>query len=239
MSSIEFYERYRVNIDPTAHTALCARMNTILLSGSNVQLRRLVLDLVKDAFPLSFLYLEIIAPVLLEITEEWHHGQRPLSEVSTAWSQAESLLPLLSHSRLEETPRYKPAILVCCVEGNYHAFGTRMLVDLLNEANYATSYLAPPIERTNIVYQCQQHPPACTAFSVSLQSHLLELDDTIDALHDHGYAGKIAAGGSLFYDGQPSGWSARGVDWVGTDPLAFIDWLDRHFTASGEGQSAA
>lgn len=231
--------RYEVNIDADERTALCERVRTALLSHSRARVNELAAALADEPYPLAFLYLEVIAPELYAVTNEWHRGQRPFSEIASAWSLAEFLLPILSERRLADVNPEKPPVLVTNVEGNYHGFGTRMLADLLWEAHYPATFFAPPTLRQEIVQHCLTHHPACAALSVSLRSQLDELLATADALRRAGYTGLIAGGGSALAQQTPPNGRNHGIGWLGADPLDFIGWLDGQVGATGMERKAA
>ncbi|MHB9132918.1 MAG: hypothetical protein ACYDBB_17770 [Armatimonadota bacterium] len=231
--------RYGVTISREELGALCERVKTTLLSHRRTKAGELAAMLADEPYPLSLLFLEVIAPVLNEITDEWHRGQRPFAEIASAWSLAEFLLPILSERRLADVPLDKPPVLVTNVEGNYHAFGTRMLADLLWEAHYPATFLAPPAMRAEIVQHCLTKHPACVALAVSLTSQFDELLATADTLRRDGYNAFIAAGGSALAQHQPDDWRNHGIDWLGADPLAFIGWLDQQIGTMGAEREAA
>ena len=233
-----FQERYGVTISRAACDLLWERVETVLLSRSKMEARQLATQLAKEPYPLSFLYLEVMIPVLFKIHEEWNNRQRPFSDVTFAWSLAEWLRPLLSLRRLTGVRLDKPPVLVSVVDGNAHALGAQLLTDLLMEAHYPATNLAPPVTRATILKQSLALHPVCILLSVSMPEHLPELLATADALRRRGYAGRIAAGGSALPPRIPVDWPAHGIDWAAGDPLAFMAWLDEQLTAGEERRAA-
>ena len=238
MNNTDFRSRYGVTISVENFTELTRHVKETLLSSKNLKVTELADDLANSLYPLSFLYLEVITPVLMEITAEWERGPRHFDQVHAAWSMIGLLLQELSHRRFTGMRLNKPLMLICCVENNFHELGVRMLADILREAGYPTNYFSPPTERDSILDLVAASEPACVGLSVSMIEQFDELFATIHTLRQRGYAGKIAAGGYAATRMIPEHWQQRGLDWIGTDPLAFIAWLDAQLAAGAEREAA-
>lgn len=233
MADAVFGPRYGVMINIEEYHKLREEMKTILLDRSQYATTTLAEKMLRERYPLSFLYLEVVTPELLAITEEWYAGKRPFTDVSGAWEQLEILLPILRRRLAEMTPS-KPVVLIANVEGNEHVLGAGFLADMLTEARYPVNILPAPTRRTDILDAAVERNPACIALSISVPDQIEELQDTVQALRDQGYSGNIAAGGSGLPVEQTPHWDTRGIDWIGTDPLEFIAWLDREVNVRRE-----
>jgi methylmalonyl-CoA mutase cobalamin-binding subunit len=224
MDETVFERRYGLVMSTEQYHELQEEVKDVLLDHSDYATILLAEKLLQERYPLAFLYLEVIVPELLAITQEWYEGTRPFANVSGAWEQLEVMLPVLERRLVAMSPK-KPAVLVASVEGNEHALGARLLADLLTEAGYAVVLPPIPTTRTAILDAALERNPACVLLSISVPDQVEELQDTLQALRDKGYTGKIAAGGTGLSTEQ--NWETRGVDWAGSDPLEFIAWLDR------------
>lgn len=229
-----FQQRYGVAITPEEYRQLRDTVSEVLLGTDRTRALDYAQTLADLPYPLAFIYLELLGPVLYGLGHGWAICELSSTRIHIASALANSMMAMLYHRRISGISFYKPVVLVSCVVTNLHSIGSRMVADLLEEAHYKVIYLEPPVEKQSLLAFILEQQPAVAAFSVSMAEQMSELAMIGSTLRQRGYAGLIAAGGYVFANKHEQTARPEGVDIIESDPLAFIKWLDQHIIG-GDG----
>lgn len=221
------HERYGVDLSADDISSLWEEIRTVLMGFDRSQAIQLAASLARRPFPLSFIYLELIQPVLYFFGDESAIGKIPVIRLQIASALAQSMLATCYYERLSGLTPTRPTVVVSSVAGNLHAIGPRMIADLLEEARYQVIYTEPPVEQIVLLDFVNQQQPAVVALSVAMPEQLPTVWQTAENLRRNGYTKLIAVGGYALHNHNNHRWQAYGIDWAGTDILDFLHWLDQ------------
>ena len=112
-----------------------------LLSGDSVQAELVALDAVANGMSVADLYVDVMAPALVEIGDAWERGQLTVADEHLATGVVETVMARVSRTATRLPRRSRDRILLAGAEQVVHVVGLRMLADLAEGAGFDVIYL--------------------------------------------------------------------------------------------------
>lgn len=117
----------------------------LVLAGEPAAASAFVRKFVDDGLPVIQALDNILRPALYETGDRWEHGDLLVSQEKIISEIARDLIAELS-VRAAYPEANGPLLLACCVEGEQHQLGLRMLCCGLTSVGYRVRYLGPSVE---------------------------------------------------------------------------------------------
>ena len=143
----------------------------ILLERSAREARSAALALLADGVPVRSIYLDVLAPGLVEVGERWQHGVISVAQEHLASATVASILGSLA-PRLGERPSNGFEVVLACTDTELHAIGLRMVADFLEADGYGIVYLGGLTPGAELVEIVSRRHPAAVCLSTTLVSQL-------------------------------------------------------------------
>ena len=181
------------------------------------QAAALVVDAVQSGVAVRDVYLRVFAPAQYEVGRLWQ-----LNQVSVAQEHYCTATTQLVMSRLYPyvfaTERNGLTMIGCCVSGELHELGMRMVADFFELDGWDTSYLGPVSDPRRVAEEVAARGAHLACISVSMSYHLPLVRPIVDALRAEPGAGacRILVGGGPFRS-DPELWRTVGADGSGID----------------------
>ncbi len=141
-------------------------------------------------------YLEMLAPALVEIGERWEHGAATVAQEHLATAVVASIMATLAPS-LEEEPAVRQRIVLACTDGELHELGLRMLGDFLEGDGWEVLYLGAVTRTIALGAYVAEVNPVAVGLSVTLTTHLEFARATISAIRERSGAYVMVGGGAF------------------------------------------
>ncbi len=155
------------------------------------------------------IYLDLLAPALVEIGKRWQNGTASVAQEHLATAIVASIMATLAPG-LEEGPPVRRRIVLSCIEGELHQVGLRMLADFLEGDGWEVLYLGALTPTTGLGEFVAEMAPAAVGLSVTLPTHVEVARVAISAIRAHSDAYILVGGGA--FGGTGSGAEALGAD---------------------------
>lgn len=158
----------------------------------------------------------IVQPALYEIGALWERNQISVADEHAATALAQSVVALLYPEF--PWPQGAPRCLVSCAPGERHAFGARMVADLLALDGWDVRFLGADTAAPELGHRCAELAPRLVGLSASLPLHLPLLREAIAAVRRGAPLARILVGGRAVSGlAAPGGGGAAAI---GADLLA-------------------
>jgi methanogenic corrinoid protein MtbC1 len=141
-------------------------------------------------------YLEMLAPALVEIGDRWQRGAATVAQEHLATAVVASIMATLAPT-LEEQPAVRQRIVLTCSDGELHDLGLRMLGDFLEGDGWEVLYLGAITPAAALVGFLAEVRPAAVGISVTLSTHLEATRSAIATIREQSDA-YIMVGGVAF-----------------------------------------
>lgn len=188
--------------------------------------RAFALDAVAAGSRARDVYLDLLAPALVEIGDRWEHGTATVAEEHLATAVVASIMATLAPT-LEEEPAVRQRVVLACTEGELHDLGLRMLGDFLEGDGWEVLYLGAVTPATDLVDFVANAKPAAVGLSVTLTTHLAPARATMSTIRER-CAAYILVGGAAFA-GDPRIANDMGADAYAPDAGAASRLLRNRF----------
>lgn len=162
-----------------------------LLRGDRVHAELVALEAVADGMSVADLYVDVMAPALVDIGAGWERGELSVADEHLATGVVESVMARVARSATRLPRRSRQRILLAGTEDEGHVVGLRMLADLAEGAGFDVVYLgaAVPVDALlDLVGRLQPRIVALSASSTARRDLLaeavagLERRDDVDVL---------------------------------------------------------
>ncbi|MDP9200232.1 MAG: cobalamin-dependent protein, partial [Pseudomonadota bacterium] len=141
-------------------------------------------------------YLDMLAPALVEIGDRWQRGAATVAQEHLATAVVASIMATLAPT-LEELPAVRQRIVLACTAGEMHDLGLRMLGDFLEGDGWEVLLLGAVMPAQDLAAFVAEANPVAVGLSVTLTTHLEFARDTIAAIRERSGA-YILVGGAAF-----------------------------------------
>lgn len=210
------------------HDALAQQFLDLLLLRERHAAADLVATAVThDGLSLQRLYLDVFQRSQREIGRLWQ-----LNRISVADEHFATAATMALMNRF--LPQFAvhaasgPRAVCCCVEGDLHELGLRMVADFLELGGFDCDYLGANTPRADLLRSLAAEPPQLIALSATMTSHLGAVADLIRQLRARPELAQVPVlvGGRPFQI-EPTLWRSIGADAVANDADAAIDAATR------------
>ena len=165
-----------------------------------------VLHLERAGQDVLAIILGLLAPAQLRVGELWLADDWSVAQEHAATAVSESVIASLALARAREAPPTPsaPAVVVSCVEQEWHALPALMVAEHLRADGYTVSYLGANASSSALVRHVHETGPAAVLLSCSLSAFLPLVRRQVEAVRETGTP--VVVGGSAF---DPEGRRAR------------------------------
>lgn len=173
-----------------------------LLLGNRIQCSFIVNELLKNNISIFEIYENLIKKSLYQVGELWEYNKISVAteHLASAISEAilnEHYLSITSKQKINKT------VLVACIEKEYHQIGIKMISDVFEMNGWTTYFLGSNTPTSDLISFAKTIPLDIIAISLSIYSHLTELEKTIKIFRDEFPEIPILVGGQAFrYGGK-------------------------------------
>ncbi len=220
------------------HDALAQQFLDLLL----LRERRAAADLVatavtRDGLPLQRLYLDVFQRSQREIGRLWQLNRIGVADEHFATAATMALMNRFFPQFATAGAGAGPRAVCCCVEGDLHELGLRMVADFLEMGGWDCDYLGANTPRADLLRSLASDPPRLVALSATMTFHVGAVAELIRQLR----AQPETAGLPVLVGGRPflvedTLWRKIGADAFAHDADSVIDAATR-LTARGAGHA--
>ncbi|MGA8211692.1 MAG: cobalamin-dependent protein, partial [Nocardioidaceae bacterium] len=149
----------------------------------------------------------LLVPAQLRVGELWVTDAWSVAQEHAATAVSESVIGSLALGRQEQSRPDEvdgPALVVSCVEQEWHALPALMVSEHLRAAGFAVHYLGANASAQGLVRHVHEIAPAAVLLSCSLPTFLPLVRHQVEAIRETGTP--VVVGGSAF---DPDGHRAR------------------------------
>jgi MerR family transcriptional regulator, light-induced transcriptional regulator len=183
--------------------------------------RKLVEDAADRGVPAQRLYLEVLAPALVEIGDSWERGEITVGHEHLATAVTSSLLAGLA-PRLGTRGADGRRALVACTAGEQHSVGSQMVADFLRASGWLVDHLSSGTPADAVADVSRALAPDLVALSTALSWNLPETRRTCELLAALPRRPRVVVGGRA-YAGAREPAAAVGADAYAPDPATLLD----------------
>jgi len=187
-----------------------------LVERDSTAARRAIDDALAGSLSVDEIYIEVMQPALYEIGHRWALGDLNVAQEHYATTLAQSLLDMLSASRLRRPADGRLAI-VTATPDELHSLGARMVADFLEADGWEVLLLGAGAPARDVVELVDLERPDVVALSTSTAGVLPGLIELTRALGELRPRPLILAGGSFWTAETTAAASELGADLVVTD----------------------
>ncbi len=176
--------------------AVANRLADLLQHSPPREARAFALGAVAGGNHARDVYLDMLAPALVEIGDRWQRGTATVGQEHLATAVVASIMATLAPS-LDEEPSMRQRIVLACTDGELHELGLRMLGDFLEGDGWEVLYLGAVTPAITLGEYVAEVNPAALGLSVTLTTHLEFARATISAIRERSRAYIMVGGGAF------------------------------------------
>lgn len=177
--------------------ALVNSFRAALLDGQKKTCSTMVKELSENGTDLQVIYEQLLKPSLYYIGELWEYNKITVATEHLASSIVENILTELYTYLKPGKPTGKTTLL-CCVPGEYHQIGIKMVNDTLEQNGWETYFLGANVPVKDLVSFASGIKPELFTISLSLYFNLPALEKMIEQIRIQFPETIILAGGQGF-----------------------------------------
>ena len=211
---------------------LLAEYNEALLRADRETASRLILSAVEEGVSIKDLYLRVFQPSQYEIGRLWMTNAISVAEEHYCTAATQMIMSQL-YPRIFSSRRRGLRLLACCVGGELHEIGMRMVSDFFELEGWDTYYLGANTPPATIGEYIESREPHLVGFSMTLSKHRRLLDRMVALVKQKAPGVPIIAGGYALIT-QPSIATEAGIDGFAPDAEAAVELGERLVGAVGE-----
>jgi methanogenic corrinoid protein MtbC1 len=144
-------------------------------------------------------YLDMLAPALVEIGNRWQRGAATVAQEHLATAVVASIMATLAPT-LEEVPAVRQRIVLACTAGELHDLGLRMVGDFLEGDGWEVFFLGAVTPAQDLAGFIVEVNAVAVGLSVTLTTHLEFARATIAAIRERSGAYILVGGGAFSVD---------------------------------------
>lgn len=175
-----------------------------------------ILEQAFSAYTMPTVYVEIIAPALVEIGEAWHRGDIFIATEHYASSYLRGRLLMLLHAYTHHPE--KPMIFVGCAPNERHEVGPLIFAVMLRQQGYNVVYLGQDVPLDDVFEIAHHERPALLCLSASSANTAIQLRDVQSRLTGIEPPTPIFAYGGRAFDNDPDLRKTVPGNYLGSDP---------------------
>lgn len=182
-------------------------------------------ELETRGFDVDTIYVQIVQEVMHRIGELWFENKINVAQEHYATATTQMAMSQLYPS-IFSVPSNSRTVIGCCMGGELHEMGMRVIMDLFTNHGYNSVFLGAGVPMESLLKKIEEQKPNLLALSVTMPQHLALCRDTIKMIKKERPDVLIAVGGRAFRDVDDE-WSRWGADIYTEDAKELIKWTDK------------
>ena len=131
---------------------------------------------------LGEIYLRVISPALVSVGESWCRGDIGVDAEHLATQIVTSQMERVRAVFTRRESRSPYRVVVCCVEGEQHFIGARMVADLCLSRGWNVDFLGPDVPHGALIDMIQRRQPQVLALSMTMTEGFAKARALIEAI---------------------------------------------------------
>ena len=169
-----------------------------VVKGLKEESKSLTVELLKTNKPLQIVN-EYLIPALDEVGEKYEKGILFLPQLIQAAETVKNSFAVLKEeiSKNNQETISKGKIIIATVKGDIHDIGKNIVKVILENYGYEMIDLGKDVPIETVVSEAKKHNVKLIGLSALMTTTLRSMEDTIKALKEDGYDGKVFVGGAV------------------------------------------
>lgn len=168
-----------------------------LVAGDANLAEIIALDAVSQGLPVADLYVDVIAPALVEIGHGWEVGVISIADEHLATGIAHDVMRLVGRTATLYPRRSRERVLLAAVGGEAHITGLRMIGDLAEARGFDVRYLGAAVPVGTFSSIVAKHEPEIVGLSVTIAGWGEDLERVLHEIDASGHKPRgILVGGA-------------------------------------------
>lgn len=177
--------------------ALLKGYTEALLEGERQRASGLIEEALEEGAPIKELYLQVFQPSQYEIGRLWMTNAISVAEEHYCTAATQLIMSQL-YPRIFSSRRRGLSFVACCVGGELHEIGMRMVADFFELEGWDTYYLGANTPVATLNDYLSSKKPAVLGLSMTLSKHAGTLGEIVESVRSGFPDLKIIAGGYAF-----------------------------------------
>lgn len=170
----------------------------IVIKGLKEEAKQATIELLKYKKELEIVN-EYLIPALDEVGNKYEKGELFLPQLIQAAETVKNSFTILKAEIAKSNSKTisKGKILVATVKGDIHDIGKNIVKVILENYGYEMIDLGKDVPIKTVVEEAKKHNVSLVGLSALMTTTLRSMEETIKALREDGYTGKIFVGGAV------------------------------------------
>ncbi|MGH6801191.1 MAG: cobalamin-dependent protein [Methylocella sp.] len=179
------------------HALQQRRFGAALLHGDAEGAARVVDELLAGQHSLAEIYLAVMAPALVNVGDAWCSAQIGVGEEKLATQIVIQQMERLRSMFVVPEPQSPYRVLVCCVQGEQHFVGARMVADLCLLKGWGVDFLGPDVPSDALINTIKRRRSHLVALSVTMEPGIGHVHRLLDKMATLAPAPKVVVSGQF------------------------------------------
>lgn len=216
------------------HAELAREYLRFLLAAKRREAAALVTRAVEDGVPVKDVYLRVFQPVLYEVGNLWQNNQVSVAQEHYCTAATQFTMSLL-YPYIFSGKQTGNRFVGCCVGGELHEIGMRMVTDFFEMEGWDTYYMGANTPDEDVIRTIVDQQAGVVGISVTMTFHLHLVGRLILRIRSRQECSnvKILVGGYPFLANQQL-WRGVGAHAFATDAQQAVEVADHLLKAEGE-----
>jgi 5-methyltetrahydrofolate--homocysteine methyltransferase len=170
----------------------------IVVKGLKEEAKQATVELLKEKKELEIVN-EYLIPALDEVGNRYEKGELFLPQLIQAAETVKNSFSILKAEIAKNNSKTisKGKIIVATVKGDIHDIGKNIVKVILENYGYEMIDLGKDVPIKTVVEEAKNHNVSLIGLSALMTTTLKSMEETINALREDGYTGKIFVGGAV------------------------------------------
>ena len=202
-------------------------LKSVVVKGLKEEAKTVTSELLKTIEPLEIVN-EYLIPALDEVGEKYEKGILFLPQLIQAAETVKNSFTVLKTeiSKNNHETISKGKIILATVKGDIHDIGKNIVKVILENYGYEMIDLGKDVPVETVVSEAKKHKVKLIGLSALMTTTLRSMEDTIKALKEDGYEGKVFVGGAVL---TPDYADSIGADFYAKDAKESIEIAKKIF----------
>lgn len=186
------------NLDDKNKNSDTKDLKSIIVKGLREEATKATEEMLNTYKPLEIVN-EYLIPALDEVGEKYEKGILFLPQLISAAETVKYSFDVLKKeiARTNTSNISKGKIIVATVKGDIHDIGKNIVKVILENYGYEMIDLGKDVPIETVVSEAKKHDVKLVGLSALMTTTLKSMEDTIKALKENGYKGKVFVGGAV------------------------------------------
>ncbi|WP_297424401.1 homocysteine S-methyltransferase family protein [Clostridium sp.] len=170
----------------------------IVVKGLKEEAKQATIELLKEKNELEIVN-EYLIPALDEVGNKYEKGELFLPQLIQAAETVKNSFGILKAEIVKNNSKTisKGKIIVATVKGDIHDIGKNIVKVILENYGYEMIDLGKDVPIKTVVEEAKNHNVSLIGLSALMTTTLKSMEETIQALKEDGYVGKVFVGGAV------------------------------------------